>query len=293
MGLQDKFAGGDQRYLREVQYGDPTKLTARADLHIRYRTAAVAWFPWVVAQLDWPPEGNVLEVGCGPGWLWAEAAADLPAGLRLTLTDLSPGMVEVATERVRGLPRFELVEARQADAQRLPFDQGAFDVVVANHMLYHVPEPARAVAELARVLRPDGALMAATVGPGHLRELWEIRAEVFGGPVSLETAEVFGSVTGARLLRRSFGAVEWREYDDELRCTSLEDVLAFITSTPPGEDASPGQLNDLRRALEALFDAGEGVFTVSKETGVFLASDPKAAARTATGPPDPPVGASR
>lgn len=273
MGDQDKFAARDQRYLREVQYGDPAKLTARADLHIKYHTAPVAWFPWVVAQLDWPPEADVLEVGCGPGWLWAEAAAELPAGLRLTLTDLSPGMVEVARARVRRLP-FELVDARQVDAQELPFTDRAFDVVVANHMLYHVPDPTRAVAELARVIRPDGVLMAATVGPGHLRELWQIRAGVFGGPPILETAEVFGSVTGAPLLRDRFSAVEWRQYDDELRCTNPDDVLAFMTSTPPGEDASPAELDGLRRALDVRFAAGGGVLTVSKETGVFLASAP-------------------
>jgi SAM-dependent methyltransferase len=47
-------------------------------------------------------------------------------------------------------------------------------------MLYHVPDPALAVAELARVLRPDGVLVAAARGPGHLIELHEIEREVFG-----------------------------------------------------------------------------------------------------------------
>jgi hypothetical protein len=74
-GSRDKFTGGDQQYLRDVQYSDPAKLTARANLHIRYGTATVAWFPWVAAEIDWPTHADVLEVGSGPGWLWAEAAA--------------------------------------------------------------------------------------------------------------------------------------------------------------------------------------------------------------------------
>ncbi len=133
---REKLIGRDQDYLRNVQYRDPGNLAARADLHTKYSSAPVAWVPWVLTQIDWPAAGDVLEVGCGPGWLWAAGSA-LPAGLRLTLSDLSPGMVAVARERALDAGR-HLAEARVADAQELPFAAGTFDVVVANHMLYHV-----------------------------------------------------------------------------------------------------------------------------------------------------------
>jgi len=271
---RDAFKHNDRHYLREVQYKDPVKLTARADLHVKYRTAAVPWVPWLVAQLDWPPTGDILEVGCGPGWLWAEGAASLPPGVRITLTDLSAGMVGVARERVSVLSHFEAVAARVADAQALPFDDHVFDVVVANHMLYHVPDPARAVAECARVLRPDGVLMAATNGPRHLRELWEVRSEVFGGPPTSGHTDIFGSVSGRPILEESFADVEWREYEDTLRCTDPDDAVAFLTSSSPGEDASAQELQDLRQAVGRRFDEGAGVFSISKESGVFLAHRP-------------------
>jgi SAM-dependent methyltransferase len=180
-------------------------------------------------------------------------------------------MVEVARQRVGSSPANELVEARVADAQELPFDDEAFDVLIANHMLYHLPDPGRAVVEMARVLRPGGTLVAATNGPRHLRELWEVRSEVFGGPPTSRNTEIFGTVTGRAILGRSFAGVEWREYVDTLRCTVPDDVVAFLTSVSPGEDASPDQLAELRRAMDDRFDAGGGVFTISKETGVFLA----------------------
>jgi SAM-dependent methyltransferase len=263
----------DQEYLRNVQYKDPAKLTARADLHLKYGTAPMAWVPWVIAQISWPPEGHVLEVGCGPGWLWAEAG-NLPAGLRLTVSDLSVGMVTVARHRVNSLSHFGVVDALVADAQELPFGHRSFDVVIANFMLYHVPLPDTAVAELARVLRPEGVLMASTSGPRHLVELWELRSEVFGGPPKSENPEVFGSVTGREILGRKFANVEWRQYDDTLRCTDPNDVVAFLASAPPAEEASPDQLRDLRRRTKDRFDAGDGVFTISKETGIFLARGP-------------------
>jgi hypothetical protein len=122
-------------------------------------------------------------------------------------------------------------------------------------------------------------MMAATAGDRHLRELWEIRAAVFGGPPTSENPKVFGSVTGMAILRRSFAAVEWRDYEDTLRCTDPDDIVAFLTSAPPGEDASPGQLKALRQAVRARFDLTDGVLPVSKETGVFLARGPLPRAR--------------
>jgi SAM-dependent methyltransferase len=267
--------GRDQDYLRQVQYRDPAKLTARADLHTKYGTAAVGWFAWLLGQIDWPATGQVLEVGCGPGWLWAEDSVDLPGGLSLTLTDLSSGMLAAAADRARASSRIAVVDARVADAQQLPFDDDVFDVVVANHMLYHVPEPETAVTEFARVLRSDGVLMAATNGPRHLRQLWEIRSAVFGGAPTSVHPDLFGSVTGAPILGRGFSRVEWRPYEDVLRCTDPDDVVAFLTSAPPGEDASAEHRDELRRMVQDRCDAGGGVFTVSKETGVFLADQPR------------------
>jgi SAM-dependent methyltransferase len=269
---KDKFTDGDQSYLRDAQYRDPSRLTARADLHAKYGTAEMRWFPWMAGQIEWPTDGEILEVGCGPGWLWSEAASQLPIGLRLTLTDLSAGMVDAALDRVSGV--FEVTAGCEADAQLLPFCRRAFDVVVANHMLYHIPRPGLAVSEFARTLRPEGVLIAATVGPGHLRELWEIRSEVFEVEPVNRTAEVFGAVTGLPIIQQGFSSVEWRAYEDRLHCTNPDDVIAFMTSTPPAEDASEQQLRGLHVAVNRRFEQCGGSFDISKEVGIFLARDP-------------------
>jgi SAM-dependent methyltransferase len=276
MGAQDRFAGRDQTYLRRVQYSDGSRLAARARLHVKYGTAPVAWHPWLASQVPWPSRGRVLEVGCGPGWLWVEATWHLRPNLDLTLSDLSEGMVAEARTQVCPA-RFGRTAGVAADAQALPFTTSRFDVAVANHMLYHVPEPASAVAELARVLRPEGTLVAATNGARHLRELGEIRLSVVGGEDPLEAvARAFGVVSGEALLRAQFGVVEWRAYEDELVCTDPADVLAFITSAPPGEDATEAERRELEAAVAARFEAGGGVFRVSKESGVFLCRQPRA-----------------
>jgi SAM-dependent methyltransferase len=107
---------------------------------------------------------RVVEVGCGWGWFSARVARELDA--QVVAVDISPRMVELAREQG--------VDARVGDVQDLPFDDGEFDCAVANWMLYHVPDLDRALAELARVVRPGGRLVAATSSLGHLHELWKL-----------------------------------------------------------------------------------------------------------------------
>jgi ubiquinone/menaquinone biosynthesis C-methylase UbiE len=262
----------DRDYLRGTQYADAQRLSARAKLHYTYSNATTPWFEWLASQVAWPSSGDVLEVGCGPGAMWVECGDVVPADLRLTLSDFAPGMVQLAAQRVRSVSPNNVVDALEADVQDLPFADETFDVVVANHMLYHVPDPSRAVSEIARVLRPRGRLLAATNGPRNLRELGEITAAALGGVVIEDPAGPFGAVSGLAILRAHFGEVEWRPFYDTLYCTDADDVLAHITSHPPGENATTAQLEALRRTIQERLDAGGGTLVVFKEAGAFVAT---------------------
>ena len=214
-----KAVGIDTEYLRDHQYKDPTNLHARVALHAKHTVAEQPWFEWVAAQFNWPPRGDVLEVGCGSGLLWANIAPLLP-DLQLTLTDISEGMLDAARRAVAPFANVDLVDARTCDAQELPFQDDSFDVVVANHMLYHVPDRPRAIHEFARVLRPDGVLMAATNGARHLEQVSNVSREAFGWSTMDFVDRRFGRSTGGDLLDDSFADVERREYPSTLAATS-------------------------------------------------------------------------
>jgi SAM-dependent methyltransferase len=270
---RSRFAGGDQAYLKDDQYRDPSRLAARTSLHLRYGTATVPWFDWVQQTAAIPAGASVLEVGCGEGRLWEALPKDV-AGLHLTLVDLSVGMVTAARRRVGHGARLRAGGA-VADVQQLPFPSGSFDVVVANHMLYHAPDPASAVLEVARLLRPEGRLVAATNGARHLAELGEIRAEVFGTSPLDDTLAAFGIDTGTPMLQAAFEDVVWVGYHDRLDCTDPADVLAYLRSVPPGEGATAEQDAHMVDLVHRGFASGGGTMAVSKESGILLAHRPR------------------
>jgi ubiquinone/menaquinone biosynthesis C-methylase UbiE len=151
-----------------------------------------------------------------------------------------------------------------ADAQELPFAYGAFDVVIANHVLYHVPDRRRAFAELARVLATGGALHASTIGRGHLQELQDL---VPDWDFEVHT-EAFGLETGAEQLAPLFTEIRVERYEDApLVVTEVEPVLAYIRSS----NTYRGQPLDAARAVVETAIARDGAFRIQKRLGLISA----------------------
>lgn len=251
-----------------AQYGDSRKLAARARLNSEYMVAEIGWFVWVARQLPLKAGNLVLDAGCGPGWFWEATAKHLPEGLDLTVSDLSPGMVEEALERCRPLS-FGRVTGRQADASALPFEDGVFDAVVAMHMLYHLPDPSKGIAEMHRVLKPGGFLAVTTNGAGNMRQIYALAAALGSPPVD-PAAVAFGYDAAERLLKAQFGNVVMTQHPARLRVTEPEDVFLALTSYPPGDEAGEDRLAAFRDAVSEAFEAGGGVLEVEKESGLFI-----------------------
>jgi SAM-dependent methyltransferase len=203
----------DDPALVAEEYADDARLRRRASAYTGAATVIDVRVPLVAAVSEARP-ARVLEVGCG----WGELAEWIgrETGTEVVATDLSPHMVQLS--RDRGL------NASVADVQALPVADGAFDVVVAAWMLYHVPELDRGLAEIARVLRPGGRLVAATNSVLHLHELREL---VGSGPSSIS----FSRETGEELLAPHFATITRQDIDGRLEFAGRAEVEEYVRAS--------------------------------------------------------------
>lgn len=156
-----------------------------------------------------------LDVGCGMGELAERVQHE--AGVEVVAVDISPRMVELT--RARG------VDASVADVQALPFEDDSFDCVAANWVLYHVPDLDLGVRELARVIRPGGRLVAATLGAANMQELWDLLA----GEVTAGLS--FGHDNGEAALAPHFTQIERRQVDGTVVFPGRASMHEFVAAT--------------------------------------------------------------
>ena len=248
------------------QYADDRNLSARQRLW-QNQTPFFDIAGWVLSLAGLSPGLRVLDAGCGNGeYLRALAGHAVQAAG----CDLSMGMLRSAGHRA----------LLNADIAALPFRDGTFDVVLAVHMLYHVPDRHAAVRELRRVLAPGGVCIAVTNGGRHLRSLrslversvrtaapgWQMRPAtqafaVENAPAQLAAA--FESVTCVRPAREA--PVVIRD------AAVAADYVASWATFYQDQIARPWPeiVQDVRRDVQAVIDH-EGAFVVSGDLAAFV-----------------------
>lgn len=205
----------DPAHVRE-QYASEAGLEARRSIyeHVEGPDAREVAFA-AVAEVT---PCRVLEVGCGPGEAAERIAREL--GAEVVAVDTSERMVELALGRG--------VDARVGDVQSLPFADGSYDCALAAWMLFHAADLDRALAELARVLRSGGRLVAVTNSARHLAELWEL----VGGEQAVLS---FRSENGEELLARRFARVERRDVEARVTVADADKVRRYLASSNRGK----------------------------------------------------------
>jgi SAM-dependent methyltransferase len=259
----------DQEYLLNEQYKDASSLDARVRLHLLFSTNKYGWQRWCFDHYALPGNARVLEIGCGPAHLWTTNIDRVPPDWHITLTDFSGGMLEQARlnlgDRAAGFA-FEI-----ADAQQLPFDADTFDAVIANHMLYHVPDRSKALSEMQRVLKLGGAVYLATNGLSHLHELYELEQRFdptidFGW--SSASPKLFSLDQGGAEVERFFHNVRVVRYEDAFNITQAAPLVDYILSV-----ANAALLRERYGELQHFIEdelAQHGAIHITKESGMFI-----------------------
>lgn len=263
----------DRQHLTAVSYKTQENLNTRILTHKRYTQPQIDFPSWALDQIEWRGDETAVDIGCGSG-NYAEPiqqrCANYIAG------DLSFGMLGALHQRETILLNL--------DAQAPPLADNVADVVLANHMLYHVPDKDAALAEIARILRPSGKLIATTNSAKNMAELIDLRLQVMkrlGLTVDSSwrhspVANLFSLENGRSWLEKHFRHIERYDLPSALVFPTPEPLLNYISSSRdwyenalPVPDIWNDLLNELRRILDEHF-AVHDELRISKLSGVFV-----------------------
>ena len=259
----------DQKYLKTDQYKNSSNLDARMEIHRRFSTNPYGWYNWLFdTLLKLPTNARILELGCGPAYMWKECSNRIPAGWDITLSDLSSGMVDAAWRNLVVTGR--AFQFKEIDAQEISFPDETFDAVIANFMLYHVPDRPKTLHEIRRVLKPGGKLITATVGRTHLKEMMEYLQPVHVGNVWEAYANPFTLENGLEQLNSVFPMVTFARYEDSLNVTEVEPIMAYIRSSLRAMELSEDELTKVQVNLEYEIKEKGKIF-ITKDAGLFEA----------------------
>ena len=162
-----------------------------------------------LAMADLQPGAHVIDTACGTGLMTFEAARLVGSGGRVHGTDLSQDMIDRASEqaRARGVAN---VEFERMDAEDLKMPAESFDVWICGLGLMYVPDPARALAEARRVVRPGGRAVAAVWGARN-RCGWAEIFPIVDCRVASEVCPMFFQLGTGDLLRHTFEAAAFTD----------------------------------------------------------------------------------
>ena len=240
------------------QYATSAHLETRISIHEKYSRNKQAFGDWIISHYHLQPGEQVLELGCGTGSMWRNVT--LPENCHVTLTDLSAGMLETSRENTRHLSADYAV----CDAMAIPCCDAAFDVVIANMMLYHVPDIQLALREIRRVLKPEGRFYAATFGEHGVTEAV---LDMLG--LLCTVNHRFTLQNGKEQLACHFSDIQRYDREDALDVTNLDDLIAYLRSMAGMTVLAEIPDTRLREVFQARVK--EGVLSLPKEYGLFIA----------------------
>ena len=210
------------------QYQNASNISARIHLHSLYSQNQQGWFPWIYEQLEVCPGIRILELGCGDGTLWVENLKHLPKEADIILSDISEGMLRDARRAIGakdGRFSYEVF-----DCQHIPFADGSFDLVIANHVLFYCEDIRRVCGEVRRVLGPDGRFLCSAYGQDHMKEV-SLLVQGFDDRIVLSADKLydrFGKENGAGILEEYFPVCQWKTYEDQLIVPEPEPLISYV-----------------------------------------------------------------
>lgn len=248
------------------QYKNSNNLNVRISLHDQFSTNKTGWFNWLFNRIDFSKVNRLLEIGCGNGKLWENRNIDL-RNREIFLSDISEGMVHEVRKKL-GKDYNCIV----ADCQVIPFKDGYFDAVIANHVLFYIQNLDKGLSEVCRVLKDNGIFYCSTYGKHHMIEITEL-VKSFDSRVELSQNrlfDIFGIENGKTILKKYFKSVQFIPYEDSLMVDKAQPLVDYIMSCHGNQNETLGpKIFKFKEYVESIILKKKSI-KISKQAGLFI-----------------------
>lgn len=252
------------------QYKSDKNLNLRSNLH-SYNINKVDWDIWCFNQMNFIKNGRILELGCGPGKLWYKNKDKIDKSLNITLSDFSKSMLKIAKDRLKDIDHNFIY--KEINAEDIPYEDGSFDVVIAQHMIYFVPDIEKAVREIKRVLVQGGTFYVTANSCDSMVELNEL-AEKFAPNGGLNTngfSSRFDLEHGKEILKKYFKEVDVEILEGKIIVDDAKPVVSYKASTIQGSSILVGERKrEFTKYLENYIKEN-GNISITTKTCIFKA----------------------
>lgn len=251
----------------ENQFSNDKNLDFRIEFYKKYTTNTYKFADWLYDKYEFKENISILEIGCGNGKHWEGRIEKLPKDTKLILSDFLDGMLDLVKQKYSS---YQNVSFEKIDIQSIPFEDESFDVVIANHMLFHVPDLDKGLSEVKRVLKTGGYFYSATDGNGGMRPFLHEAIKQFDKENEAFTEKLpFNLQNGKEILSKYFSSVERYDYENTLAITKTEDLIEWLKSTKSISGFSEENLINLYNYFENI-RVQNGAINIPRETGVFI-----------------------
>ena len=225
-----------EREYVDTQYLNEDNLKKRISIH-DYSTAKTGFYPWMLEKLKLSDGMKIMDIGCGNAAFWKSISDRLPENLEIHLLDYSVGMLEsaerTAEEIVKKYPRKGLKFIfDKRDAADFNYPTGEFDLIMANHMLYHVNRESRLklYEKIRTLLSEKGRFSCTLIGKKHFLELNDMLREYDPGIHIPSSAFDIWMETARQELEPYFTVLSAEEQKNDLLVPDEELILEYASS---------------------------------------------------------------
>lgn len=232
------------------QYKTPENLNKRLSLH-SYNINKEDWSQWCFNNMSFKEDSRILELGCGTGDLWYKNKESIRDDWSVVISDFSESMLQKCKNEIEKLGHNFTYKV--IDIQNIPYEDNSFEVVIARHMIYLVPDIEKGLREIKRVLKKGGKAYITTNGREAMKEL-NMLMDKFDSSMGLGSNGMcyrFDNLSGKEILEKYFDSVHEKVFSGKVITDNPELIVEYKASSIKGREVLNGENKGrLRRFLE-------------------------------------------